>query len=106
MDNEFLQLETDIVQVLKTVYDPEIPGVNIYELGLIYSIDVDDGNNVSITMTLTAPNCPMADDILADVEQSVKAVPGISSVRISLTFDPPWDPSFLSDEAKLELGLL
>lgn len=106
MENEFLQLETDIVGVLKTIYDPEIPGVSIYELGLIYDIDVDDNNDVSITMTLTAPNCPMADEIIADVEQEVKNVPGVGSARISLTFDPPWDPSMLSEEARLELGLL
>ncbi len=106
MENEFLQLETDIVQVLKTIYDPEIPGVSIYELGLIYDIDVDDNNDVNITMTLTAPNCPMADEIVADVEQHVKNVQGVNSARISLTFDPPWDPSMLSEEARLELGLL
>ena len=106
MENEFLQLETDIVQVLKTIYDPEIPGVSIYELGLIYDIDVDENNDVNITMTLTAPNCPMADEIIADVEQRVKNVKGVSSAKINLTFDPPWDPSMLSEEARLELGLL
>jgi len=106
MENEFLQLETDIVKVLKTIYDTEIPGVRIYELGIIYNIDVSDDNDVDISMTLTAPNCPMADEIMADVEQHVKNVQGVKSARINLTFDPPWDPSMLSEEARLELGLL
>ena len=105
MENEFLQLETDIVEVLKEIYDPEIP-VNIYDLGLIYALDVDDDNNVKITMTLTAPNCPMADMILQEVNEKVGAVDGVTSVDLDLTFDPPWDQSNLTDEAKLDLGLL
>ena len=105
MENEFLQLETDIVQVLKNIYDPEIP-VNIYDLGLIYEIDVDDDNEVKITMTLTAPNCPMADMILQEVDQKIGAVEGVKSVNLKLTFEPPWDQSMLTEEAKLELGLL
>lgn len=103
--NEFLQLEDEIIKVLKNIYDPEIP-VNIYDLGLIYEIDADEENNVRIRMTLTAPNCPIADDILREVRDKVEAVEGIASLDLKLTFDPPWDESFLTEEAKLELGLL
>jgi FeS assembly SUF system protein len=103
--NNFLQIETEIVQVLKNIYDPEIP-VNIYDLGLIYGIEVDDDHNVQITMTLTAPNCPVADSLLVDVQEKVKAIDGVRDAKIHLTFDPPWDESNLSDEAKLELGLM
>lgn len=103
--NEFLQAEAEIVKVLKKIYDPEIP-VNIYDLGLIYEIDVDDENNVRILMTLTSPNCPIADQLLEEVEQKVKAIDGIRSLNLKLTFDPPWDQSMLSEEAKLELGFL
>ena len=106
MENEFLQVETNIVQTLKTIFDPEIPMVNIYELGLIYELDVSDNNDVSITMTLTAPNCPMADEILGEIEEKVRDVRGVNSVKLKLTFDPPWDQSMLSEEARLELGLL
>ena len=104
-DNEFLQLETAIVEVLKTIYDPEIP-VNIYDLGLIYEIDVDDDNNVKITMTLTSPNCPIVDQLLEEVEQKVNGIEGVRTMKLNLTFNPPWDQSMLSEEAKLELGLL
>ncbi len=104
-DNEFLQLESEIVKVLKNIYDPEIP-VNIYDLGLIYEINVDDSNNVRILMTLTTPNCPIADQLLEEVEQKVKATDGVKSFELKLTFDPPWDQSMLSEEAKLELGFL
>jgi len=104
-EDEFLQLEDAIINTLKTIYDPEIP-VNIYDLGLIYEIDVDDENNAKIRMTLTTPNCPIADDIIAEVQHKVEAVQGIKSVNLKLTFDPPWDESNLTDEAKLELGLL
>jgi FeS assembly SUF system protein len=103
--NEFLLLETEIVKVLKNIYDPEIP-VNIYDLGLIYEINVDDDNNVRILMTLTTPNCPVMDQLLEEIEQKVKAIDGVRSSDIKLTFDPPWDQSMLSDEAKLELGFL
>ncbi|MBN1182479.1 MAG: DUF59 domain-containing protein [Bacteroidales bacterium] len=102
---DFLYLENQIADTLKLIYDPEIP-VNIYDLGLIYEVDVDEKKNVVVTMTLTAPNCPMADDLLAEVEYKVGTVPGVKSVRVNLVFDPPWDKSMLSDEAKLELGLL
>jgi FeS assembly SUF system protein len=104
-ENEFLQLEDAIINTLKRIYDPEIP-VNIYDLGLIYEIDVDDDNNVMVRMTLTTPNCPIADDIIAEVQQKIEAIRGVKSVNLKLTFDPPWDESMLTDEAKLELGLL
>ncbi len=104
-ENEFLQLENEIINVLKQIYDPEIP-VNIYDLGLIYELDADEEDNVKIKMTLTAPNCPMADDILRDVRDQVEAVPGVKSLDLKLTFDPPWDESNLTEEARLELGLL
>ena len=103
--NNFLQIETEVVQVLKNIFDPEIP-VNIYDLGLIYAIDVDDDNKVEITMTLTAPNCPVADSLLAEVQEKVKGIEGVSDAKVILTFEPPWDESNLTDEAKLELGLM
>jgi FeS assembly SUF system protein len=102
---EIIDIETEIVRTLKNIYDPEIP-VNIYELGLIYEIDVDDERNVEITMTLTAPNCPVADSLLDDVQRQVGSISGVNKASINLTFDPPWDQTMLSDEAKLELGLL
>jgi FeS assembly SUF system protein len=104
-ENEFLQVEDEIIKTLKQIYDPEIP-VNIYDLGLIYEIDVDDDHNVKVRMTLTTPNCPIADDIIAEVQHKVEAIHGVNSVNLKLTFDPPWDESMLTDEAKLELGLL
>ena len=105
MNNEFLQTEEAIVAMLKTVYDPEIP-VNVYDLGLIYSIDVDQEKNVRIEMTLTAPNCPAADFILEDVRMKVESVQGIKNVEIDLVFEPEWDREMMSEEAKLELGFL
>ena len=104
-ENEFLQLEDEIIKVLKQIYDPEIP-VNVYDLGLIYEIDVDDDNHVRLVMTLTAPNCPIADEIIAEVQHSVEAIEGVKEVNLKLTFDPPWDESKLTEEARLELGLL
>jgi FeS assembly SUF system protein len=104
-ERDYLAIESEIVKVLKYIYDPEIP-VNIYELGLIYNIDVDENNHVEITMTLTAPNCPIADDILRDVEEQVGKVDGVKDVNVNLVFDPPWDKDMMSDEAKLELGLM
>jgi FeS assembly SUF system protein len=104
-ENEFLQLEDAIINTLKTIYDPEIP-VNIYDLGLIYEIDVDDENNLKVRMTLTTPNCPIADDIIAEVQQKLEGIQGVASVNLKLTFDPPWDESMLTEEARLELGLL
>ena len=93
-----------VVMALKEVYDPEIP-VNIYDLGLIYELNIDKGHRVSILMTFTAPNCPMADQVVQEVKESVEAVPGIESCEIELTFEPVWDRSMLSEEARVELGL-
>jgi FeS assembly SUF system protein len=101
----FLQLEMEIVKMLKTVYDPEIP-VNVYDLGLIYEIDVNDQQDVLIRMTLTAPNCPMADDVVRDVRDKVKLVPGVKEVEVVLTWDPPWTKEMMTEEAMLELGML
>ena len=103
--NNILALETEIVKVLKTIFDPEIP-VNIYDLGLIYAIDVDEDNNVTVKMTLTAPNCPMADDLLNEVHQKTNEIKGVKSAKINLVFDPPWDRSLMSEEALLDLGLI
>lgn len=103
--NQILQLETAIVQVLKSIYDPEIP-VNVYDLGLIYDITIDDTKKAEIVMTLTAPNCPIADQILIEVKEKVAAVEGISEAEVKLVFDPPWDHNMMTDEAKLELGML
>ena len=101
---ELEQLTADIVGALKTVYDPEIPA-DIYELGLIYKIDIDDERNVAIEMTLTAPGCPVAGDMPMWVENAVNAVPGVNNTTVTLTFDPPWDKDRMSDEAKLILGM-
>ncbi len=102
---ELMALEAEIVKTLKTIFDPEIP-VNIYDLGLIYSIDVDDDKRVEVKMTLTAPNCPMADDLLNEVHIKTNSVEGVKSAKINLIFDPPWDKSMMSEEAMLDLGLL
>lgn len=104
-NNALLQLKAEIVRVLKSVYDPEIP-VNIYDLGLIYDINVDEQNNAEITMTLTAPNCPLADELLMEVRSHIGLINGINDVNINLVFDPPWDKTMMSEEALLELGLL
>ena len=101
---EKTSIEERIVDVLKTVYDPEIP-VNIYDLGLIYKIDVKDDATVDIDMTFTAPTCPAADFILEDVRQKVDSLEGVKSATVNLVFEPAWDQSMLSEEAKLELGL-
>jgi FeS assembly SUF system protein len=101
---ELEQLTADIVAALKTVYDPEIPS-DIYELGLIYKIDVDDARNVAIEMTLTAPGCPVAGEMPTWVENAVASVAGVGQVSVKLTFDPPWDKDRMSDEAKLALGM-
>lgn len=105
MNNEFLQTEEKIVTMLKTVYDPEIP-VNIYDLGLIYKVDIDEEHNVRIDMTLTAPNCPAADFILDDVRQKIESIDGVKSVEVNLVFEPEWDRDMMTEEAKLELGML
>ena len=100
-----LKIEERIIAMLKTVYDPEIP-VNIYDLGLIYKIDLQDDGDVSIDMTLTAPNCPAAAFIMEDVRQKVESVEGVNSSVINLVFEPEWDKDMMSEEAKLELGFL
>lgn len=101
---ELAPLYDHVVLALKQVYDPEIP-VNIYDLGLIYELNINKKREASVTMTFTAPNCPMADYVLAEVHRSVKDVPGITKCTIELTFEPPWDMSMLSEEARLELGM-
>jgi len=103
--DNILSLEAEIVNILKNVYDPEIP-VNIYDLGLIYDIETDDSKKVVITMTLTAPNCPVADILPAEIKEKVGAIPGVTDVEINLVFDPPWNQSMMSEEALLELGML
>jgi FeS assembly SUF system protein len=100
-----MTLEPDIIRALRQVYDPEIP-VNIYDLGLIYEIAVDEAQKITVTMTLTAPNCPLADQLLQDVHDAVRDVPGVTDVVINLTFDPPWERGRMSEDALLELGLL
>lgn len=105
METKFMELEEQIVKMLKTVYDPEIP-VNIYDLGLIYGVDVDDNKNVTITMTLTAPGCPAADFIMEDVKMKVESIAEINSVDVKLVFEPEWHQDLMSEEAKLELGFL
>lgn len=102
---EILNVERDIVLTLKNIYDPEIP-VNIYDLGLIYNIDFDPSGEVTIQMTLTAPNCPMADVLVEDVKREVAKVKGVQSVEVSLVFEPVWDRSMMSEEALLDLNLL
>ena len=99
-----MALERDIIMALRQVYDPEIP-VNVYDLGLIYELKVDDGHNVYIQMTLTAPNCPMADFVVDAVRAAVEDVPGVVSVKVDLVFEPVWDKSRMSEEALIELGL-
>ena len=103
--NEFLETEEKIVRMLKTVYDPEIP-VNIYDLGLIYNIDIDAEGFLVIDMTLTAPNCPAVDFIVEDVIMKVESVENVTKVNVNIVFDPPWDKDMMSEEAQLELGFL
>lgn len=106
MDNdEKLKIEERIVEMLKTVYDPEIP-VNVYDLGLIYKIDLQDDGEVAIDMTLTAPNCPAAEFIMEDIRQKIESVDGVKAAQINLVFEPEWDKDMMSEEAKLELGFL
>lgn len=106
MDNDVkLKIEEGIIDMLKTVYDPEIP-VNVYDLGLIYKIDLADDGGLVIDMTLTAPNCPAADFIMEDVRQKVESVEGVTSAQVNLVFEPEWDKDMMTEEAKLELGFL
>lgn len=104
-ENEFLLLEYEIVKALKEIFDPEIP-VNIYELGLIYEIDVNENNEAEILMTLTSPNCPVAESLPIEVKEKVEAISGIKKVTIKLTFEPTWDKDMMTEAAKLELGFL
>lgn len=99
------ELEPQIIEAFKTVYDPEIP-VNIYDLGLIYGFEIDDNYFVDVSMTLTAPGCPVAETFPGIVENAVKGVVGVSDARVELTFDPPWTMDNMSEEAKLELGFM
>jgi FeS assembly SUF system protein len=105
MENNLMEMEEQIVKMLKTVYDPEIP-VNVYDLGLIYGVETDEENQVTIRMTLTAPACPAADFIMEDVKMKVEAIPGVKKVEIQLVFEPEWHKDMMSEEAKLELGFL
>ncbi len=105
MENQVKMLESGIINALKQVYDPEIP-VNIYDLGLVYEINIDNKSNVLIRMTLTAPNCPVAEDMPGIVRDAVKMVDGVKDVVVELVFDPPWDQERISQAALLDLGLL
>ena len=99
------ELEDRIVEMLKTIYDPEIP-VDIFELGLIYEVKVEEGNHVFIDMTLTSPNCPVAESLPKEVEDKVASVADVTSAKVNIVFDPPWDKDMMSEETKLELGFL
>jgi len=103
MTNEELRFK--VIEVLKTIYDPEIP-VDIYELGLVYGIDILENNEVKITMTLTSPSCPVAETLPPDVEEKVAAIEGINGCKVEITWEPTWDKSMMSEEAQLELGFL
>ena len=105
MANNSMELKEEIVGRLKTVYDPEIP-VNLYDLGLIYNVDIDTDKNVLITMTLTAPSCPAADFMMEDIKMKVESIPDVKSININVVFEPEWHPGLISEEAKLELGFL
>ena len=104
-EGELARLTDDVIAALKTVYDPEIPS-DIYELGLIYKIDIDDDRNVTVEMTLTAPGCPVAGEMPIWVENAVNTVAGVAGTSVKLTFDPPWDQSRMSDEARVALDML
>jgi FeS assembly SUF system protein len=99
------QLEDMVIEVIKTIYDPEIP-VDIYELGLIYNVEISDDNEVKIDMTLTSPSCPVAESLPADVEAKVQSLEQVKKAIVEITFDPPWDKDMMSEEAQLELGFL
>ena len=100
-----ISMEQKIINMLKTIFDPEIP-VDIYELGLIYEIKINENGHADIEMTLTSPNCPVAESLPVDVENKVKEVHGINTVKVNIVFDPPWDRDMMSEEAKLDLGML
>ena len=103
--NDTINLGEQVVKVLKTIYDPEIP-VDIYELGLIYDVMINEENHVKILMTLTSPNCPVAESLPLEVEEKVKSIGTIVGAEVEITFDPPWSKDLMSEEAKLELGIL
>ena len=105
MDKTIEQLEKDVMDVLRDCYDPEIP-VNIYELGLIYDISINEDHDVHVLMTLTSPSCPVAETLPPDVENKITLIEGVKSAKVEVTFEPPWDQSMMSEEAKLELGFL
>ncbi|MEY3344168.1 MAG: hypothetical protein RL090_1852 [Bacteroidota bacterium] len=102
--DEVKSLQDRVVDVLKTCYDPEIP-VNIYDLGLIYEVQVSDGNDIHVRMTLTSPACPVAETLPPEVEQKIREIPDVNSAKVEITFDPPWDKNMMSEEARLELGM-
>ena len=99
------ELKNKVIEEIKKIYDPEIP-VNIYELGLIYKIEIDEKNKVNVNMTLTSPNCPVAETLPVEVEDKVKSIEGVVDAKVELTFEPPWTRDLMSEEAKLELGFL
>lgn len=105
MENDIVKLENKVVEVLKTIYDPEIP-VDIFELGLIYEVRISEEHHVDIDMTLTSPNCPVAETMPKEVEDKVAAIETVLSAKVHIVFDPPWDKDMMSEEAKLELGFL
>ena len=100
-----MELENKIIEMLKTIYDPEIP-VDIFELGLVYEVKIDKSNDVVIMMTLTSPNCPVAESLPKEVEDKVASIPEVNSAKVEIVFDPPWDKDMMSEEAQLELGFL
>lgn len=100
-----MELKDEAIKVLQDIYDPEIP-VNIYDLGLIYEVNVDPGNNLQILMTLTSPSCPVAESLPGEVETKLKAIEGVTTVKVDLTFEPPWNMELMTEAAKLELGML
>jgi FeS assembly SUF system protein len=105
MEKTIEQLEKDVIDMIRTCYDPEIP-VNIYELGLIYEVNINEEHDVQVLMTLTSPSCPVAETLPPDVEEKIRSVDGVNSAKVDITFEPTWDQSMMSEEAKLELGFL
>ncbi|MFM2285893.1 MAG: hypothetical protein RLZZ543_1390 [Bacteroidota bacterium] len=105
MEKTLEQLEKDVIDMIRTCYDPEIP-VNIYELGLIYEVNINENKDVQVLMTLTSPSCPVAETLPPDVEEKIKTVEGVNSAKVDITFEPAWEQSMMSEEAKLELGFL
>ncbi len=105
MEKSIETLERDVVDMIRTCYDPEIP-VNIYELGLIYGVTINEDHDVHVLMTLTSPSCPVAETLPPDVEQKIAGVEGVKTAKVEITFEPPWEQSMMSEEAKLELGFL